>query len=121
MANRTIPELSEIDLVDVTADQLLVLDDGNETFKVRMSTLANFFLSANRFPVSVVFDGMETGEKTVDVTSLDIDATVFAWTLKKPTTGEQITAVIKTPDAATVIIDTGDFALDAGNYTLLGV
>jgi hypothetical protein len=121
MPNKTIPELSEIDLGDLTAEHLLVLDIGTETFKVRMSTLASFFLSSNRFPVEVEFDGMETGAKDVDVTSLDIDARVFSWTLKKPTTGEQMAAVIKTPDAATVTIDTGDFALDAGTYILLGV
>lgn len=121
MANKTIPELTEIDFEDVTEDQLLILDTGVETFKVRMSTLANFFLGANRFPVSVVFDGVETGEKDVDVTSLGIDATLFAWVLKKPTTGEQIGAAISTPDATTVTIDSGDFALDAGTYTLLGV
>ncbi len=39
MANRTIPELDEIDLVDVDLTQLLIVDTGLETFKLRIETL----------------------------------------------------------------------------------
>lgn len=126
MANKTIPELNEIDLVDVTADQLSIWDTGLETFKIRLSTLANFLLSFNRVVIEVVFDGVTTGATTVDVTDYVADAQVMQWMLKKPlggsTFGEQLPAtVIRTTDEVTVVIDTGDFALDAGTYVLIGV
>ena len=121
MPNKTIPELSEIDLVDVTEDQLMVLDSGLETFKVRTSTLLDFFWATNRRIIEVIFDGVETGEKSVDVTAEVPDATVVIWALKNPANGEQMGVSIKTPDDATVVIDSGDFALAAGTYILLGV
>ncbi len=125
MANKTIPALNEIELADLTVDQLMVLDSGLETFKVRMSTVIDFVFDNARKSVDVIYNGTDTGVKTVTVSSYVADARTTQWTLKKPATsptyGEQIQAVIKTPDIATVLIDTGDFALDAGTYTLLGV
>lgn len=125
MANKTIPELTEIDLVDVEDTNLTVLETGTETFKLRLSTLQDFLFNTLRKAVPVVIDGVTTGVTTVDVSSYVADARLVQWMLKKPeggsTLGEQIAAVIRTPDADTVTIDTGDFALDAGTYTLLGV
>ncbi len=125
MANRIIPELDEIAIEDLTTDQLMILDSGLQTFKLRLDTLASFLLTNGRAVVTVEFDGMTTGETTVDVSAYVFDARVIVWMLKKPqsgTDGEQMPAtVIKTPDDTTVVIDSGDFALDAGTYTLIGV
>ncbi len=125
MANRIIPELDEIDIGDVTSSQLMVLDTGLETFKIRLETIQAFLFGSSRAVVSVVYSGSETGEKTVDVSTYVADATVMIWMLKKPTAvtdAEQLTAmIIKTPDEETVVIDSGDFALAAGTYTLIGV
>lgn len=126
MANKTIPELPEIDLEDLTDSQLLILDAGTETFKLRMETLRAFIGNSNRIPpVEVVFDGVTTGDIDVDVSAVVADARNFQWMLKKPqsgTEGEQMPATtIRTPNATTVRIVQGDFVLDAGTYTLLGV
>jgi hypothetical protein len=121
MANKTIPELEEIDFADVDIEHLMILDTGLVTRKIRLETLAPFLFYANRRVIDVVFDGVETGEKTVDVATYVEDAREVIWMLKKPTTGEQMAIKITTPDDETVVIDSGDFALDAGTYTLLGV
>ncbi len=126
MANKTIPDLNEIDLGDVTTDQLMVLDSGSETFKVRMSTLVNFFTGTINKAVDVVIAGTETGDITVDVSAYVADAQLIQWLFKKPlggsTLGEQLPGTtIKTPDASTVVINIGDFTIDAGTYVLLGV
>lgn len=128
MANKTIPELNEIDLEDLDDEQLFILDAGTETFKVRMSTLLSYAFNSLRKAIEVTFDGVETGEKTVDVTAYVPDAQLVQWMLKKPsgspTYAEQVSPVearIWATDASTVIIDTGDFAFDAGDYTLIGV
>ncbi len=126
MANKTIIELTEIEIADLDPDQLMVLDTGLETFKVRLSSLVAFASTIIRKTVNVEFDGIETGEKEVDVGGLFDDARVVQWMLKKPAAGstnsEQMNGIIITcPDFETVVIDTGDFALDAGTYVLLGV
>ncbi len=122
MANKTIPELDEIDIGDVTVDQLFVIDTGLLTLKLRMSTLLSFiFGSGSRHSIEVAYDGSEVGVKTVDVSSLVDDATIYIWMLKNPD-GKQLPAMdITTPDADTVEIDSGEFALAVGTYTLIGV
>lgn len=128
MANKTIPELPEIDLVDVEDTNLLVLDTGLVSYKFRLETAIEFFFNRNRLAVPVEFDGIESGLKTVDVTAYvgSTDARLIQWMFKKPeggsTLGEQMPGpIIRTPDAVTVTIDLADFVLDAGTYTLLGV
>ncbi len=125
MANKTIVELDEISLADIADGQLMVLDTGLATFKVRLENLFAFAFGELRRVVDVVYNGSETGAKTVDVSTYTDNAQLVIWQLKKPlgspTFGEQIQAKITTTDESTVVIDTGDFALDAGNYILLGV
>lgn len=126
MANKTIPDLPEIDLEDVEDTNLLVLETGLVTYKLRLETALAFFFNNQRRVVPVEFDGLTTGLTTVDVSTYVTDARLVQWMLKKPeggsTLGEQMPGpVIRTPDEFTVTIDTGDFALEAGTYTLLGV
>lgn len=120
MANKTIPELEEIDVGDLDVDNLLILETALQTYKTRLSTIRDF-LTLVRTPVNVVFDGVETGDKVVDVTAVTPDATLQFWVLRKPS-GEQMAGPpLEITDDATITIKCGDFALDAGTYTLLGV
>lgn len=120
MANKPIPELPEIDLEDLTDSQLFILETAIETHKLRMETLRAFLL-VSRTPVEVTFDGEETGDKVVDVSAVTVDATRQQWILRKPS-GEQMTGPpLEITDDATITIKCGDFPLDAGTYTLLGV
>lgn len=125
MASKIIPDLAELAAADLQATDLLIVDNGTATYKVTVETLAAS-LPGFRSLIDVELDGVETGEKEVDVSAYVADARNFFWILKKPlatpTFGEQMPATtIRTPDAATVVIDTGDFALEAGTYKLLGV
>lgn len=125
MANKTIPELPEIEIADLEDSHLTVLETGVETNKLRLDTLIAFIANYMTRPIEVIMDGSTTGDIDVDVSGSFSDATLVQWVLKKPastpTFGEQMVVPLQTPDAATVRIVQGDFALAAGTYTLIGV
>jgi len=121
MANKTIPELNEIDTEDLSTDHLLIMDTATETFKVRFSSMIAFFRTYSRTEVNVVLDGSETGDQTIDVTSEEILATKMIWMLRKPDNTQMPAIEIQATDDDTVLIKLGEFSLPAGTYKLLGV
>lgn len=131
---KTIPELNEIDIGDVTVDQLMVLDTGLETMKVRLSTLVEFLGVAGKYYLTDAtgWSGTEFQvEYQVDTDPDDNGGTVpnapaMIWQLKR----DEGAGVSSTMDGYKVTHDASggnvtvtfgaDFPPAAGTYYLVG-
>lgn len=121
MANKTIPELDEIEIDALDAEDLTILETAIRTYKLRMSTLIAFIRNQIRNVIELELEGTETGEYPIDLTEYEIDATVMIWMLRAPDGTQMPAAEIRATDADTLVIDFGEFSPEAGTYTLVGV